>query len=211
MNNIFSMDNAFFRFVGRVTDLVWLNILTLICCIPIFTMGAALSAMYHVLLKMVLHEEGSITKPFFREFKNSFKKATIVWIPSLVVLLILFSNAYLMHQGVLDSYPNMLIAVGVSIGIVFAALVIFLSYYFALVSRYEDDVKRQMKNAILMMFAYLPRSLCILVIPLFPLALMTLSDYFLIFWFVYGLSFPGYVNAMLFAALFTKTEEANSD
>lgn len=174
-------------------------------------MGAALSAMYHVLLKMVQHEEGSITKPFFREFKNNFKKATVVWLPALVILLIMSSNIYLMKQGVLDPYPRLFIVVGVCIGIVVAALIIFLNYYFALVARYEDDVKRQMKNAILMMFAYLPRSLCILIIPFFPVALMTLSDYFLIFWFIYGLSFPGYVNAMILGALFTKTEEANSD
>lgn len=211
MNDIFSMDNAFFRFVGKVTDLVWLNILTLICCIPIFTMGAAISAMYHVLIKMVLHEEGSVTKPFFKEFKGNFKKATMVWVPALFVLLAMFGNIYLIYQGILDPYPKLRIVVGVSIGIIAGAIIIFLNYYFALLARYENEVKQVMKNALLMMMAYLPRSLCILAILLFPLALMTLSDYFLIFWFIYGLSFPGYVNAMMLGGLFTKTEEVSSN
>ena len=78
MNNIFSMDNAFFRFVGKVTDLVWLNILTLICCIPIFTMGAAFTAMYHVLIKIAIKEEGVVTRPFFREFKANFKNGVLI-------------------------------------------------------------------------------------------------------------------------------------
>ena len=62
-----------------------------------------------------------------------------------------------------------------------------------------------------MAIAYFPRSICILVIWLFPVALMMLSDGFLYFWFIYGLSFPGYVNAMLLGNLFLKTEDLNQD
>ena len=202
------MDNAFFRFMGRVTDLVWLNILTLICCLPIFTMGAAISAMYHVLLKMALKEEGVVTRPFFREFKANFKNATTVFVPALIVLIIMTSNAYLIYQGVLDPYPRLRIVVGVSIGIIVAALIMFLNYYLAQLSRYENTVKQYSKNALLMMLAYFPRSLCMLVICAFPLALMTLSNYFLFFWFLYGFSFPGLFNAMLLGSLFLKTEKA---
>lgn len=209
--SFFSMDNAFFRFVGRLTDLVWLNILTLICCIPIVTMGAALSAMYSVLIKLALHEEGVITKPFFREFKANFKKTTLVWLPMLAILLVMSSNIYLIYQGILNPYPRLLIATGVSIGVIVIAIIIFLNYYFALAARYENDVKQLIKNALLMMIAYFPRSLCILAITISPIALMTLSDYFLIFGFVYGFSFPGYVNAMVFSGLFLKTEKLNSN
>ena len=74
---IFSMDNPFFQFIGKLVDLVWLNILTLVCCLPVFTAGAALSAMYSVLIKMALKEEGVITKPFFRAFKENLKKMGI--------------------------------------------------------------------------------------------------------------------------------------
>ena len=70
---IFSMDNPFFQFIGKLVDLVWLNILTLVCCLPVFTAGAALSAMYSVLIKMALKEDGVITKPFFRAFKENLK------------------------------------------------------------------------------------------------------------------------------------------
>lgn len=209
--NAFSMDNVFFRFVGKLTDLVWLNILTLICCLPIITMGAAISAMYNILIKMVLHEEGTITRPFFKEFKDNLKKATMVWIPCLVVLIIMCSNMYLIHKGVLDPYPKLLIAAGISIGIIVIAVVLFLNYYFVLLARYENEVGRTIKNALLMMIAFFPRSLCILAILLSPIALMTLSDYFLIFWFLYGFSFPGYVNAMLFGSMLLKTEEMSSN
>lgn len=206
---LFSMDNPFFRFVGKVTDLVWINILTLICCIPVFTAGAAFSAMYSVLIKMALKEENVITRPFFREFKANFKNATKVWIPSLVVLVIMAMNAYLIYAGVLNMYPQLLIAAGVAIGIIVVVIVMFLTYYFAMLARFENTVGQYVKNSILMVIAYFPRSLCMIFILLFPFALMRLSLYFLLFWGLYGISFPGYVNSMLLGRIFINTQAAN--
>lgn len=203
---IFSMDNPFFRLVGKLVDLVWLNILTLICCIPVFTAGAAFSAMYHVLIKMVLKEDGTITKPFFREFKNNFKIASKVWIPSLLILVVMGMNAYLIKQGILSPYPKLMIAAGVSIGIIIIFIVMFLNYFLPMLSRYENELGQYIKNAMLMTIAYFPRSVCIVIIWLFPFAFMTLSNYFVWFWFLYGLSFPGYLNAMLLGNIFIKTE-----
>lgn len=204
---IFSMDNPFFQFIGKLVDLIWLNILTLVCCLPIFTAGAALSAMYSVLIKYALKEDVVITKPFFRAFKENFKDSLKLWIPSLLILIIMAMNIFLMYQGVFDDYPALFIPAGVSIGIISVAVIIFINYSLALLSRYDDSVKQIAKNATLMAFAYLPRSLCILVIWLFPFALMRLSFYFVFFWGLYGISFPGYFNAMIFGNLFLKTEK----
>lgn len=211
MSYIFSMDNPFFRFVGKLTDIVWLNILTLVCCLPVFTAGAALSAMYHVLIKMAIKEEGTITKPFFRAFKENFKNATKIWLPSLLIYLIMFANIYLIYKGVFESYPSLLIPAGISIGIILLALTMVLNYAFAMLPRYDNTVKQTLKNAGLMVLAYFPRSICIVVIWLCPIALMMLSDGFLFFWFLYGLSFPGYVNAMLLGNIFLKTEDLSQN
>lgn len=203
---IFSMDNPFFQFIGKLVDLVWLNILTLVCCLPIFTAGAALSAMYSVLLKMALKEDGVITKPFFRAFKKNLKDSVKIWIPSLFILLVMAMNIYLVYKGILSSYPSLFIPVGISIGIISIAVIIFLNYALALLARYDSSVKQTVKNAALLAIAYFPRSLCILVIWLSPLALARISFSFLFFWGLYGLSFPGYFNAMILGNVFLKTE-----
>lgn len=205
---IFSMDNAFFRFMGRLTDLVWLNILTLICSLPLFTAGAAISAMYKVELNMALGEDGAITRGFFSAFKENFSNATKVWFPSFIILIILGSNAYLLRQGVLESSHGLFIAAGVSIAVIAVLLSMFLNYTFAILSRYDNTLKETMKNAGLLMLAFFPRSICIVVIWLFPLSLMMLHDGFLFAWGIYGLSFPGYINAMLLSQIFRKTEKA---
>ena len=89
MDRIFNMDNKFFVFMGRVADLMILNILCIICCIPIITIGASVTAMYYVTLKMARNEESYIVRSFFKSFKENFKQATVIWLVALVAGLLL--------------------------------------------------------------------------------------------------------------------------
>ena len=51
--SFFSLDSKFSQIMGRVFDLMMLNIIFLIMCIPIVTIGANFTAMYYVTLKMI--------------------------------------------------------------------------------------------------------------------------------------------------------------
>ena len=68
MGKFFDMDSPVMRTLNKVADLMWLNILTLVCCLPVITAGASITAMHYVLLKMVRNEESYITKDFFKSF-----------------------------------------------------------------------------------------------------------------------------------------------
>ena len=59
MDRLFNMDNKFFTVMGRVADLIMLNVVFLICCLPIVTIGASLTALHYVTLKMARNEESS--------------------------------------------------------------------------------------------------------------------------------------------------------
>lgn len=207
----FSMDNPFFRFVGRVVDLVWINIMTLICCIPVVTAGAALSAMYKILIQIVSNEEGAITRGYFRAFRENLKNATKIWFPALAALLVLGGNAFLIYKGVLKEMGTLQTMAGVSIGILAGVLIVFLQYALALIARFDAGLKQSLKNAILLEVAFFPRSLCILAILFFPVALMLLSNYFLWFWFLYGISIPGYFISMILHGIFTKTDSIHKE
>ena len=52
MNNLFNMDGPLFRFLSKVADLMILNLIFLISCIPIVTIGASITALSYVTLKM---------------------------------------------------------------------------------------------------------------------------------------------------------------
>ena len=69
MGKLFNIDSPVMRFLGKVADLMILNLVTLLCCIPVVTIGASLTAMHYVLLKMVRNEESYIVRSIFKSFK----------------------------------------------------------------------------------------------------------------------------------------------
>ena len=99
MSNLFNPDNKFFTFMGRVADLMILNILCIICCIPVITIGPAITAMFYVTLKMVRNEESYIAKSFFRSFKQNFRQSTIVWVVMLLAGILLVGVVSLTNLG----------------------------------------------------------------------------------------------------------------
>lgn len=64
MGRFFNIDSPIMHFLGRVADLMILNLVTLICCLPVVTIGASLTAMHYVLLKMVRNRESYIVRSF---------------------------------------------------------------------------------------------------------------------------------------------------
>ena len=63
--SFFSLDSKFSQIMGRVFDLMMLNIIFLIMCIPIVTIGANFTAMYYVTLKMI--KNGDVYLPYLLE------------------------------------------------------------------------------------------------------------------------------------------------
>ena len=64
MWKFFSIDGPIVNGIDRWTSLVWLNILTTFCCVPIITAGASLTAMHCVVFRISKGEELAVTKVF---------------------------------------------------------------------------------------------------------------------------------------------------
>ena len=99
MKKLFDIDNPVIAFLSRLADLIGLNFLFLICCLPVFTIGAAWTALYYVTVKMVRKEESYIWKDFFKSFRENFKQATLIWLINMLVLAI-FAADMLIKVGV---------------------------------------------------------------------------------------------------------------
>ena len=54
---LFDLDSPLTQALNKVADLLWLNVLTMICCIPVVTAGASLTALHYMALKMARNEE----------------------------------------------------------------------------------------------------------------------------------------------------------
>ena len=94
MNNIFNPDNKFFSFMGRVADLMILNLLCIVCCIPVVTAGPAIAAMYYITLKMARNEESYVVKGFFHSFKQNLKQGIVIQIIMLLLGIVLAFDLY---------------------------------------------------------------------------------------------------------------------
>lgn len=151
MSNFFSTDSPLWRALTKVADLIWLNILFVICCIPVFTVGAALSAMYSVTLKMCVNEEGAISQDFFKAFRENFKQATILWLIMLGIGLFLIADFLMVPLlgGIVYEIAFWILCV---IGILY---IMVFSYLFPLQSRFENPIKRTLMNALFLSIRHL--------------------------------------------------------
>ncbi len=97
MINLFRYDNKFFEALEKVTNIIILNFLCILFCIPIITIGASITSTYYVAMKIVRHEEEYIFKMFIKSFKENFKTSTMVWIITMIIILVLIFRNYWGH------------------------------------------------------------------------------------------------------------------
>lgn len=211
MGKFFDMDSPVMRFLNRVGDLMILNLLMIICCIPIITAGAAFTAQHYVLLKIVRGEEGYLVKGFFKSFKANFKQATLIWLLMLLVVAVYIGDIWIFnYSGLIFPKPLIIAVVAVAILLVMIAV-----YVFPVLARFENSIKNTLKNAMLLAFANLPKTILMIACYILPLVLAYFSTYALLFVFLFGISVPAYAAAWIYSGIFKKlepeTEELTSD
>lgn len=203
MDRFFNMDNKFFTFMSRVADLIILNVVFIVCCIPIVTIGASVTAMNYVTMKMARNEESYIVKSFFKSFRENFKQATIIWLILLVAGLLLGMDFRIVQQ--VESTGLLKV---VTYGLYMVALIyaMVLSYIFPLLAKFDNTIKNTFKNAMLMSIRHLPFTIVILLVGFAP-AIATLTipivlAYGLIVWIMVGFSLIAFLNSLMFVRIF---------
>lgn len=100
MSRLFNAENPVWKFIGNLADFFFLSVLWAVCCLPVFTIGAATTALYYVTLKMASNQEGKLTESFFRSFRQNFRQATGIWMCSLAIgALIAFDLLWGLRSG----------------------------------------------------------------------------------------------------------------
>lgn len=211
MGKFFDMESPVMRFLNRVGDLMILNLLMWICCLPIITAGAAFTAQHYVLLKIVRGEEGYLVRGFFKSFKANFKQATLIWLLMLLVVVIYIGDVWIFNYSGL-TFPKPLIIAVIAVAVL---LLMIAAYVFPVLARFENSIKNTLKNAMLLAFANLPKTILMLACYALPVVLAYFSSYGLLFAILFGFSAPAYASAWTYSGIFKKlepeTEEMTSD
>lgn len=200
MSNLFNIESPFMQGLGKIADIILLNILTVILSIPVVTIGAAVTALYDAMWR-ILRDEGGIYKNYFLAFKNNFKQATVIWLLALVVgALLIFSILFYV------SNEMMVLLVFASLFLLLWAVTV--AWVFPLQSRFDNPVKITIKNAVLCGLGQFPRSLLMSVLNLLPLfVFLFLTSVFFQMGFVWisvWFGLVGYLNMMIIRKPFFK-------
>ncbi|MGN8025336.1 DUF624 domain-containing protein [Microbacterium sp. 22242] len=176
---------------------VALNVMYLVTCLPIVTIGAATSALYEVTIRYSDDESGRPVADYLPAFLRNFRRG------SLVALILLLPAAMLAFSSVYwFASPSL---AGGAAGVVSIAAAAFLFAAFlqgeSLVAVFQDGVRRTLKNALLLTAAEPVRTLGILLIPVTLVCLSILFPMFLVIVGTIGFSVGAFVSAYLFRSV----------
>ena len=200
---LFDLDSPLMQALGKMADLMWLNILTFICCIPIITIGPALTAMHYMALKMARNEECYITRGYFKSFKQNFRQATLIWLILLFVILVIIGDFYIMRSSGISFH----IVLQVVITVV-AVLVLFTGMFvFPVLAKFDNTIWRTFKNAFLMSIMQFPKTILMIILSVLPVVLFFVSMRLTPIVFLFGMSVPAWLSAKLYYKFFKRLED----
>lgn len=195
-------DSKFMRLLNRLGELVLLNLCYLLCCIPIFTIGAATTALYTVCFRFGTPREGKVVGSFFRAFWSNLGKGTVLWLLFLAAGLVCGYCAlafFATAGGIHYAFIPFLVLLVVDL--------MACGYAFPLLSQFENTVLQTLRNAAILSLGYLPRSLCIAVLNVAPVVVMLFFPVEFMragpLWFFLYFSAAAYLNVFLLRKVFT--------
>lgn len=156
--NIFSYDSKFSQLFLKLSYACWLNMLWMICSLPVITIGASTTALYSVTLKIADERESNITRQFILAFRDNFKQATRMWILMLFAGILIGGDFYVvlhmrsMSSGTAAIMWTLNLALLIAIAIVYTVILV---YIFPLIARFENTDKAMLKNSLLIGIHYL--------------------------------------------------------
>ena len=108
----FSMDSKLWRFFDYVGDMAALNLLFIVTCLPVVTIGASVTALNSVLFKRKEKRADDVKREYIRDFKANFKNSTIIWVIFLVFLFACGLNLAIVSQTDLTYRNQIMVGFG---------------------------------------------------------------------------------------------------
>lgn len=199
-------NTKFFQFAGDTADLIALNLVFLLTCIPVITIGPAIAAIYQVLMRESRGEHGYLIKPYFQYFKQMFFKACIAFLMFATgFLLLTFAFTFWWQMDVTYN-----IAVCVIIALIGCLLLSIFIYTFPLMARFEDTLGRILKNAFLLTFVHTKYTGILLIMHLTFLSMLAFFTGCRIFAVIIGFALFYYWCSYILTKLFKRYEHQDS-
>ena len=197
-------DSLLIRFLTKVCDLLFLNILLLFSCLTIVFTGAAITSLYSVTLKMIRKEDYTPVKNFIQGLKRNFLLSVPVTILFFVDITLAAILKTILYAETLYIAPTIF----VFLTIVSLFLTALLSYLFPLSARFENTFSHHLSNAVRLALANLPVTFMLTTVNLLPLLISLFAPSLLgivtAFWSLFGFAAGAYFNSFYLNRIFGK-------
>ena len=201
------IEHPIMNFFGVVGDIIILNLIFVLCSLPIITMGTAITALYSTTMKMQRKEGPAVFKRFFRAFRSNLKASMIVWVIIMVVSGLLLLNIRMV--GAVEG--SMQAVLKIILGIICGIYLMLVVYIFPYIARFQNSIKDYFKNAFTISVANLPITLLMIGIDVGValIVLYTSRNIVIgtIFGFFFGFALLAYIKSALLVRVLRKYED----
>lgn len=145
--------------LNKVCDLIigvfLVGFFTVVCSLPIVTIGISLTSGYYTMAKVVRHNEGYVWREFFKAFGRNFKSGIGLTIGYLIAAaIIVYDVIYLKGQS--DELSDIMILIIIAVGLMYITTLFFV--FFEL-SRFDKKGFQIFKFGIITTFRHFPSAL----------------------------------------------------
>ncbi|MBQ9234114.1 MAG: YesL family protein [Lachnospiraceae bacterium] len=180
------------RILNRVVDAIALSIIFSVCCLPVITIGPALTALYYAAIKDMTDKDRHVVRNFFKSFKSNFKQSTLIFLMFLVVYFISgFDFIYGMYVWHNAQSKMGAIMIFVNILVLLLVTMIFI-FVFPLQAKFDNPIRVQLKNAFSLALKNIPAGLLIIIVLLLSSSVIYAVPLTIIFFVAAGFGAMGY-------------------
>ncbi len=152
-------NSRFFDSLSKITDMLIIGFYFIICSLPIFTIGASLTALYYAIHKCVFKGRG-YTLEFFHSFKDNFKQSTLSWLIFMVLYAILSGDIYITKNII--SHDSMFAGMYIFFTVLLIITILWSVYHFAYIARFANGFKESFKLSAIFMILNIGWTIAIL-------------------------------------------------
>ena len=202
---LFQKDSPWIRLIDNIGNLTLLNLLYLLFCLPVVTIGPATTALYSCTLCMARHETLELSR-FRRVFRREFVLSLKLWLGLLLVGALLAADYFfLKDRPELPAALNYLLY-----ALLFFAACLTL-YVFPLIARFTNTPGQYIALSLALALRNLPKTLLMLALTALPAILFLLNAELalrlMIFWIVFGMALTAFFNSFFLSRIFAGREE----
>lgn len=164
------VEGRVYRILEVFTNLVYLNFLWLVACLPVFTIPPSTAAMFGIVREWVKGEEPPVAWRFVFIFREDFRRSLLVGVVWALIGAALAADFYVI--GVMETFRRPLYVALFALAVIYACASVYL---FPVMADYDVGWKNVLKNAVLFPLASpLTAAQCLLVVGVAAFAAVTL-------------------------------------